>query len=82
MPFFMNRRFSSSLAAYGAPSNLVVTLYTTANAPLPIVPTLLYLFPPFHSLIRLGTSDFPEILGVSVRGPAKMSGCTEVSYYL
>ena len=53
----MNRLFSSSLAAYGTPSNLAVILYTIAKAPLPIVATLLYLGPPRHSLTYLPTFD-------------------------
>jgi hypothetical protein len=62
----MKRLFSSSFAAYGTPSNLAVSLYTTAKAPLPIQPTLLYFVPPRHSRICL-PEDSDE--GFGVAGP-------------
>ena len=71
----MNRLFSSSFAANGTPSNLAVILYTVANAPLPMVPTLLYLGPPRHSLTYRPTFEIVGS-GVPVSGVAKILGFT------
>lgn len=57
-PFFKNLFLSNSFAAYGLPSNFEVTLYTTAKAPLPMVPTLLYFPAPSHSLAIVSAPSF------------------------